>query len=84
MTMQHDRQATARIISDLRFRRKVTELYAKGPRVTAELVAEIIAVPLDRLSLEERVDLILAISDEDLEAAGGHKLPPAPLHEVLP
>ena len=45
LTMRHDIQATAQIISDLRFRRKVKELHAKGPRITAELVAEVIAVP---------------------------------------
>ena len=72
----------AKIVSDIRFRRRLEALHAKGPRATAELIAEIIAVPLDRLRLETRLDRFLAISDEALDVAGGDDLPPDPLHVV--
>ena len=82
--MRHNTRATAQIICDLRFRRKVAELHAKGPRITAELVAEILAQPFDRMTTDERLDLFLAITDEALDVAGGRDLPPIPLHLVSP
>ena len=72
------------MLSRRTFRRRIEALLAKGPRATAELIAEILAVPLDHLSLDERLDQFLAITDEALDMAGGHDLPPIPLHEAPP
>ena len=74
----------AKIVVDLHFRRRVAALHAKGPRATAELVAEILTQPLDRMTVDERLDRFLAISDAALDAAGGCEMPPVPLHEVVP
>ena len=74
----------AKVVSDLRFRRRMEALHAMGPRATAELFAEVIAAPLDQFTIEERLDRFLAISDDALDASGGGRFPPAPLHEVAP
>ena len=76
--------ATAQVVADLRFRRRIEALHAMGPRATAELIAEVIAVPLDRLTVDARLNLFLAMSDAALDAIGGRKLPSAPLHQVVP
>lgn len=81
--MRPDGTTAARIVADPRFARRVARLHAMGVRAVAELLAELLAIPLDRLTIEERLDAFLALSDAALDAASGRDLPPAPLHEVL-
>ena len=82
LTMRPAGPIAAKVVADLRFRRRMEALHAMGPRVMAELVAEIVAAPLDQFTIEERLDRFLAISNDALDASGGDRFPPAPLHEV--
>ena len=73
---------TATISADVRFRRKVERLHARGPRATLELLAEISAERSIQTIIDQILDRHLAVSDRMLEAVGGDRQPPVPLHEV--
>ena len=75
--------AAAEIVADLRFRQQVERLHALGPRVTAELLAEIgierSIMPVINAKLRTYAD----IDPEALRAVGGDKFWPSPVREVL-
>lgn len=73
----------ARVIQDIEFRRKTQRLHAKGPRLIAELLAELAASHGLGTVIDLSLDRYLALDDTALDITNGHKLPPDPLHEVL-
>ena len=72
----------AEIVADLRFRRAVERLYRKGPRVIAELLAELGAERSITTIIENKLDRFGQIDDEALRATGGDRFTPSPPHEV--
>ena len=72
----------AEIVSDLRFCRQVQRLHQQGPRVLAELLAEITAERGIRVLVERKIDKYTEIEPEVLQAAGGDEFWPAPVHGV--
>ena len=72
----------AQVVQDLAFRRKVQRLHAKGPRLVAELLAEIGAERSLTSLIEAKIEKYVDIDDAALDATGARDLPPAPLHEV--
>lgn len=72
----------AEIVADLAFRLRIRRLHARGPRLIAELLAELAAERLLLTDIEERLDRFLAITDAALNRTGGRELPPLPLHAV--
>lgn len=75
-------EAAARLVSRLRFRRRVEKLHRKGPRVVAEFLAELAARHNLARPIEHLLERYLAIDDDALEVTGGDRFPPAPIHEV--
>ena len=73
---------TAAIVADVRFRRKVERLHARGPRAVLEVFAEIGARRSIMTTIDQTLDRHLAVPEQALEATGGDQLPPAPLHAV--
>ena len=57
--------------ADVRIRRQVQRLHAKGDRWIAELLAEIAAERGLGTIIDEQLDRYLALPDEDLDATGG-------------
>ena len=74
----------AETVGDLRFRRQVERLHAKGPRLTAELLAEIGAERSLTSLIEAKVEKYADINDAALNLTGGRSFPPNPLHGVEP
>ena len=72
----------AEVVADLSFRRRVQRLHGLGPRVTAELLAEIGAERGIMTIVDRKLDTYAEIEPEALEAAGGDKFWPAPIHGV--
>ena len=72
----------ADVVADLRFRRQVERLHAKGPRLLAELLAELGAERSIQATIDEKVARYVDIPTEALDAAGGNAFWPPPLHEV--
>ena len=72
----------AQVVQDLKYRRKVTRLVAKGERAVGEMLAELAADRNLGTVIDELLDRYLAIPDEALDIANGRDFPPAPLHEV--
>ncbi len=72
----------AQIVQDLKYRRKVKRLVAKGDRVVGEMLAEIAADRNLGTVINELLDRYLAIPDEALDIANGRDFPPAPLHVI--
>ena len=70
----------AMTVSDLRFQRQVARLCELGPRVVAELLAELGAERLLASLIEEKLSKYTALSEPALTIAGGHHFPPIPLH----
>ena len=83
--VEHGREIHRRLshpIADLRFRRQVKRLHARGPRVVAELLAELGAERGIQTIIDEKVDRYASINDAALDAIGGREFPPIPLHAV--
>ena len=74
----------ARVIQDIEFRRKAQRLHEKGPRLIAELLAELAANHGLGTVIDRSLDRYLALDDTALEILNGHELPPIPLHEISP
>ena len=74
----------AEVVADLRFRRKVQRLHGLGPRVLAELLAEIAAERNIRVVVERKLDRFTNLDPGALNATGGDHFPPTPLHTVAP
>ena len=73
---------TAEIVADVRFRRKIERLHARGPRAVLEVLAELGAERSIMTTIDQTLDRHLAVSDAALEAAGGNRLPPISIHAV--
>lgn len=73
----------AEIAADAAFRNRVRRLHARGPRLVAELLAELGAQLAIIAIIEQKVDEYLAINDAALDLAAARELPPAPIHSVL-
>ncbi len=72
----------AEIVGALTFRRRVTRLHARGPRVGVEFLAELGAARLIATIIDQMLDRYLGLADEALDATGARDFPPQPLHEV--
>ena len=72
----------ARVVQDIEFRRKAQRLHAKGPRLIAELLAELAASHSLGTVIDRSLDRYLALDDTALDITNGRELPPIPLHEV--
>ena len=72
----------AEIVADLRFRRQVERVHALGPRVTAEMLAEIGAERAIMTLIDEKLDRYVDLDPEALEATGGDGFWPVPIREV--
>ncbi len=72
------------MVSDVAFRRLVARVWAKGARAVAELLGEIATEFSIRTAVEEKLETYANIDNEALEATGGDRFPPIPLHEVDP
>ena len=84
-----DRRFAERLdLADIRFRRAVSRLHRLGPRVFAELLAELGARYLIREPIERLIDDYLdRLEPAALAAAGGDRMPPVPIraiHEAAP
>lgn len=87
MTREHFKSANAiaaGLAADVKFGRAVERLYRKGPRVIAELLAELGAERSITTIIENKLDRFGEIDDEALRATGGDRFSPTPLHEVMP
>jgi len=72
----------AETFADLKFRRQVERLCAKGPRVVGELLAELGAERSIQTIIDEKVARYAAIDDSALDVIGGREFAPILLHEV--
>ena len=72
----------AQIVQDLKYRRKVKRLVARGDRVVGEMLAELAADRNLGTVIDEALDRYIEIDDAALDAIGGRDFPPAPLHVV--
>ena len=72
----------ATMVADVIFRRQVEQLYHSGPRLIAELFAELAVEYGLGPAIDETIARYLALPDDALDAAGGRHLPPLPIHEV--
>ena len=70
------------VVADLRFRRQVERVHALGPRAVAELLAEIGAERAIQTIIDTKLDRYAKLDPAAIEAAGGDRFPPAPLHEI--
>ena len=70
------------VVADLRFRRQVERLHRLGPRVVAELLAEIGAERSITTIIDRKLDTYAGLDAEAIEAAAGDGFWPAPLSEV--
>ncbi len=66
----------------MRFRRQVIRLHRLGPRVTAELLAEIGAERGITTIIDQKMEKYINIDPAALEATGGDQFPAVPIHAV--
>ncbi|HXP77465.1 MAG TPA: hypothetical protein VN823_25245 [Stellaceae bacterium] len=69
-------------VEDLRFRRQVVALHQRGPRLIAELLAQIAQDRLLGTYIDQLLVEYLSISDAALDLVGGREFPPNPLSAV--
>ena len=74
----------AEVVADLKFRRQVEHLHVLGPRVLAETLAHLGAKHNIQTSVERTVEYFGELEPEALDAVGGDRFWPAPVHEVRP
>ena len=74
----------AEVVADLRFRRQVLRLHRLGPRVTAELLAEIGAELSIMTVIDQKTDTFTELEPQSLEATGGDRFWPVPVRKVWP
>ena len=72
----------AEVVADLAFRRKIKRLHRLGPRVIGELLAELGAERSGQTVIDKKLDTYATLGPEAIEAAGGDKFWPVPIHEV--
>ena len=73
---------SAAIVADVRFRRKIERLHARGPRAFAEVLAEIGAERSIQTIIDRTLDRHLEVPEQALDLVGADRLPPVPLHAV--
>ena len=74
----------AGVVVDLVFRRKVERLHSLGPRVTAELLAQLGAERSIMTVISQMLDQYVHLDPKALEVTGADRFSPAPLYEVQP
>ncbi len=74
--------AAAETVANLRFRRKVERIHSLGPRVTAELLAEIGAERNIRTVIDDKLERYAGLDPKAVAVTGGDDFWPAPLTEV--
>ena len=72
----------AEVVADLRFRRKVQRLHGLGPRVLAELLAEIAVERGIATIVNQKLDTYVDLDPTAIEAAGGDGFWPVPVREA--
>ncbi len=77
-------QVAAEIVARLRFRRQVERVHTLGPRVTAELLAEIGAERSIMTLIDQKIDRYAELEPGALEVTGGDQFWSAPLYVVRP
>ncbi len=77
-------RVAAQVVADLRFRRRVERVHVLGPRVTAELLAELGAERSIMTLIDGKLERYAELDPEAVEATGAGDFWPAPLHEVEP
>ena len=82
MSAARNKLIAADVVGGLRFRRQVEHLHRLGPRATAELLAEIGAERGITTIIDRKLERYAELEPETLEAAGGDRFWPAPVHEV--
>ena len=75
-------QVAPEVVADMRFRRQVLRLHQLGPRVTAELLAEIGAERGIRTLIDLKLAIYAELDPEVIKAVEAAGFWPAPLHEV--
>ena len=74
----------AETVANLRFRRKVERVHSLGPRVTAELLAEIGAERNIRTVIDNKLERYAALDPKAVTVTGGDDFWPAPLTKTRP
>lgn len=72
----------ARIVCDLAYRRLVQKVHILGPRVLAELLAEIGCAHGIRGSIETRLRRYASLTPEKLAVTGGNRWPAIPVYDI--
>ncbi len=75
-------QIAAEVVADMKFRRQVLRLHRLGPRITAELLAEIGAERGITTIIDQKMEKYINIDPAALEATGGDQFPAVPIHAV--
>ncbi len=75
-------QIAAEVVADMKFRRQVLRLHRLGPRITAELLAEIGAERGITTIIDQKLDTYTELDPETLEATGGNDFWQPPLHGI--
>ncbi len=77
-----DNGASAALVADPLFRHQVELLCAKGPRLPAELLAEV-AIEYDlEDAIRKKIARYLSIPNAALDVTGAREFPPLPMHGV--
>ena len=82
--LRHIGPIAAEIVSEIRFRRKVEQVHSLGPRVTAELLAEIGAERSIRTVIDQKLEVYAGLDPSAVSAVGGDRFWPAPVHRIKP
>ena len=72
----------AEIVAHLPFQRKVERVHRLGPRVLAEMLAELGAERSIMTIIDRKLDTYAELKPETLEVTGGDRFWPVPVREV--
>ncbi len=75
-------KVAAEVVADLRFRRQVQQLHDLGPRIVAELLAEIAAERGIATIVNQKLDTYVDLDPTAIEAAGGDGFWTVPFREA--
>ncbi len=76
--------AVADLVGDMRFRQMVEHIHGLGARAVGEMLAEFAVKHSITAALHLTLERYASIDPRALEALGGDRLPPLPIHEVQP
>ena len=82
LSITHQREVTAEVVADLRFRRQVQRLHDLGPRIVAEFLAEIAAERGIATIVDQKLDIYVDLDPMAIEAVGGDDFWQPPIHGV--